>query len=66
MNIERLRKIIEYSSANRADIEAKVRHFYSLAGLNSTQEVLNIMQITRPTFEKKGILFWRFLLRTRK
>ena len=31
MNIERLRKIIEYSDMNKDDIEAKVKNFYSFA-----------------------------------
>lgn len=56
MNIERFRKIIEYSDANRNDMESKVRNFYSFAGMNSDIEVLNIMQIVRPSFRKKGYL----------
>lgn len=56
MNIERLRKIIEYSENNRGDMESKVRNFYSFAGMSSDQEVLNIMQIVRPSFREKGYL----------
>lgn len=56
MNIERLRKIIEYSDANRDDMEAKVRNFYSFVGMSSDKEVLNIMQIARPSFQRKGYL----------
>ena len=56
MNIERLRKIIEYSDANRDDMESKVKNFCSFAGMSSDKEVLNIMQIVRPSFEKKGYL----------
>lgn len=56
MNIERLRKIIEYSGNHREDIKTKVRNFYSFAGMSSDKEVLNIMQIVRPSFEKKGYL----------
>lgn len=56
MNIERLRKIIEYSDANRADMEIKVKNFYCFAGMSSDKEVLNIMQIARPSFQKKGYL----------
>lgn len=54
MNIERLRKIIEYSDVNRGDMEAKVKDFYSFAGMSSDKDVLNIMQIVRPSFRKKG------------
>lgn len=56
MDIERLRKIIAYSDANRDKIGEQVRHFYSLVGMNSDKEVLNIMQIVRPSFQKKGYL----------
>ena len=56
MNIERLRKIIEYSDANRDDMEEKVKNFYSFAGMSGDKEVLNIMQIVRPSFRKKGYL----------
>lgn len=56
MDIERLRKIIQYSDANRDDIESKVKNFYSFAGMSSDKEVLNIMQIIRPSFRRKGYL----------
>ncbi len=56
MNIERLRKIIEYSDANRHNVESKVKDFYSFAGMSSDKEFLNIMQIVRPSFLKKGYL----------
>lgn len=56
MDIERFRKIIEYSKANRNDMESKVKNFYSFVGMSSDKEVLNIMQIARPSFEKKGYL----------
>lgn len=56
MNTLRLRKIIEYSDANRGDMETKVKNFYSFAGMTSDKEVLNIMQIVRPSFRKKGYL----------
>lgn len=56
MNISRLKKIIEYSNSNRDDIEAKVRKFYSFAGMSSDKEVLNILQIVRGSFQKRGYL----------
>lgn len=56
MNIARLRKIIEYSVLNRADMEAKIGRFYALTGMNSDKEVLNILQIVRYSFQKKGYL----------
>ena len=56
MDIERFRKIIKYSEVNRNDMESKVKNFYSFVGMSSDKEVLNIMQIARPSFEKKGYL----------
>lgn len=56
MNAERLRRIIEFSDIHRDDIESKVKDFYSFSGMSSDKEVLNIMQIVRPSFEKKGYL----------
>jgi Zn-dependent peptidase ImmA (M78 family) len=56
MKIERFRKIIEYSASNREDIEAKVKKFYAFTGISSDQDVLNIFQIVRPAFQKKGFL----------
>lgn len=56
MNIERFRKIMEYSDANRDSMESRVKNFYSFAGMSSDKEVLNIMQIARPSFQKKGYL----------
>ena len=56
MDIGRLRQIIEYSDANRDDMESKVKNFYSFAGMSSDKEVLNIVQIARPAFRAKGYL----------
>ncbi len=58
MDIKRLRKILEYSDSHREEIERKVKDFYSAAGMSSDKEVLNIMQIVRPSFEKKGYLIF--------
>ncbi|MGF0032324.1 ImmA/IrrE family metallo-endopeptidase [Bariatricus sp. SGI.154] len=56
MNISRFRKIIEYSDSNKDDIESKVRKFYSLVGMSSDKEVLNILQIVRTFFLRRGYL----------
>ena len=56
MDVERLRRIINYSDANRDDMEAKVNSFYSFVGMNSDKDVLNVMQIARTSFRKKGYL----------
>lgn len=54
MKIERLKKIIAYSHLHKEETEAKVKHFYSCAGMNSEQEVRNIVQIIKSSFLKKG------------
>lgn len=56
MNIERLRKIIEYSHANRENMEMKLNEFYNFAGMNNCQEMRNIMQIVKVSFFNKGFL----------
>lgn len=56
MNIERLRKIIKYSDIHRDEIESEVNIFYSFVQMSRDKEVLNIMQIVRPSFRKKGYL----------
>lgn len=56
MNIERLRKIISYSESNRKEIDFKVRRFYSFAEINYDSDLLNILQIVRSSFHKKGYL----------
>lgn len=56
MNISRFRKIIKYSDSNKDDIESKVREFYSLVGMSSDKEVLNILQIVRTSFMRRGYL----------
>lgn len=56
MNIERLRKILKYSNAERTDMAAKVKDFYAFAGMSSDKEVLNILQIARTSLKKKGYL----------
>lgn len=56
MNIERFRKIVEYSEENRNEIEARVKKFYAFSGMNNDKDVLNIMQIARSSFQKKGYL----------
>lgn len=54
MNIERLRKIIAYSDKNREEIYSMVKRFSSFAGIECDSDLLNILQIARPSFQKKG------------
>lgn len=54
MNIERLRKIIAYSDKNREEIYSMVKRFCSFAGIEYDSDLLNILQIVRSSFQKKG------------
>ena len=54
MNVERLRKIIAYSGRNREEIYSKVKRFCAFAGTEYDSDLLNILQIVRSSFEKKG------------
>lgn len=56
MNVERLRRIIAYSEKNREEINSMVKEFCSFTEIQYDTELLNIMQIVRTSFEKKGYL----------
>lgn len=56
MNVERLRKIIAYSDKNREEIYSMVKRFCSFAGVEYDSNLLNILQIVRSSFQKKGFL----------
>ena len=56
MEIERLRNIIAYSDKNHEDIKSMVRQFCSFAGIEYDSDLLNILQIVRSSFQKKGYL----------
>lgn len=54
MNVERLRKIIAYSDKNREEICSMVRRFCAFARIEYDSDLLNILQIVRSSFKKKG------------
>lgn len=56
MDIERLRTIITYSDKNRENIYSMVKRFCSFAGIDYDSDLLNILQIVRSSFRKKGYL----------
>ena len=56
MEIERLRKIIAYSDKNHEEIKSMVKRFCSFAGIEYDSDLLNILQIVRSSFQKKGYL----------
>lgn len=56
MNIDRLRKIIEYSEKNRTQMDSKVAKFYSFTGISEDKDMLNILQIVRPALRQRGYI----------
>lgn len=56
MEIGRLRKIIAYSDKNREEIYSMVKRFCSFAGIEYDSNLLNVLQIVRSSFQKKGYL----------
>ena len=48
--------IIAYSDKNREDIYSMVKRFCSFAGIEYDSDLLNILQIVRSSFQKKGYL----------
>lgn len=56
MNIERLRTIIAYSDKNREENYSMVKRFCSFARIEYDSDLLNILQIVRSSFQKKGYL----------
>ncbi len=54
MNVERLRKIIAYSDKKREEIYSMVKRFCSFAGIEYDSDLLNLLQIVRSSFQKKG------------
>ncbi len=56
MDIERLRKIIAYSEKKREETNSMVKRFCSFTGIEYDNDLLNILQIVRSSFQKKGFL----------
>lgn len=54
MEMRRFRKILNYSREQRAEMEYQLRYFYSCIGMEYGKEFLNLMQIARSFFAKKG------------
>lgn len=56
MNVQRLRKIIAFSSENRETMDSMIKRFCAFAGIEYDSEFLNFLQIVRSSFQKKGYL----------
>ena len=54
MDVERLRKVIAYSDKNHEEIYSMVKRFCAFSGIEYDSGLLNILQIVRSSFRKKG------------
>ena len=59
MNIERLRKIIQYSKENRQETNSMIKTFCFFSGIEYDNSLLDILQIARSSFRKKGFLVFQ-------
>lgn len=59
MNIERLRKIIQYSKENRQETNSMVKTFCFFSGIEYDNSLLDILQIAHSSFRKKGFLVFQ-------
>lgn len=53
MEFDKFKKIIEYNQAHQDEITRKVRDLYSKVDVDYERDLLNVMQVVRPLFEKK-------------
>ena len=59
MDIERLRKIIQYSKENRQETNSMIKIFCAFSGIEYDNSLLDILQIVRSSFRKKGFLVFQ-------
>lgn len=56
MDINRLKKIIEYSKANCDEIERNIRTFCSVMNIKSDSDIRDVLLLVREVFNKRGFL----------
>lgn len=56
MRFEKFRSILEYNRKNQNDIASKVRDFYFQMNMNYEKDLLNLMMVVRPLFNKMNYL----------
>ena len=56
MKFSKFQKIVEFNRRNQEDIAGKVGDFYHKIGMNYEKDLLNIMMIVRPLFNKKNYI----------
>ena len=59
MNIERLRKIIQYSKENRQETNSMIKIFRFFSGIEYDNSLLDILQIACSSFRKKGFFVFQ-------
>ena len=66
MDINRLKRVIEFSKKNRDMIEVQIKELFAFARMDGGQNVLNLAQIVRPLFLNKGFLLVEIPLRDKE
>lgn len=56
MDINRFKRIIEYSEANLGDIEFKIKRFCSVMNIKSDSDVREVLLLVREVFIKRGFI----------
>lgn len=56
MDINRFKKIVEYSEANHDDIEYKIKRFCSVMNIKSDSDVRDILLLVREVFMRRGFI----------
>ena len=56
MRFEKFRSILDYNGKNQNDIAVRVRDFYFQMNMNYDKDLLNLMMVVRPLFNKKNYL----------
>ncbi|WP_026663149.1 ImmA/IrrE family metallo-endopeptidase [Butyrivibrio proteoclasticus] len=56
MDIGRIKRIIDYSNNNKADIASDIQRFYAICDIDRNSDLLNLLQIARRILFEKGFL----------
>ncbi len=56
MDVNRFKRIIEYSKTNRDEIELSIRKFCSVMNVKSDSDVRDVLLLVREVFLKRGFI----------
>ena len=56
MDINRFKKIIEYSKANHEETERRINRFCSVMNIKSDSDVRDVLLLVREVFRKRGFI----------